>query len=113
MATLPTNSIEASGDSEAQADADLTVADAPSVDAPPDLAHVDQHDWDEARRRLKLIEPLLQGMICPSSTVTAQAQAGGVVTTTIYRWAQKYRASGLLSSLLPTHPSVVSRKFAE
>jgi putative transposase len=102
---IPPADLPQSSDDDPQDSANRTVADVASTAANPDLALVDEHDWGEARRRLRLIEPLL-GVVCPRSIVTAQAKSGGVVATTIYRWAHKYRASGgLLSSLLPVHPS--------
>jgi hypothetical protein len=43
------------------------VSPAPSpVPSLPDLSKVDDRDWAEARRRLDLIAPLLDGYFCPS-----------------------------------------------
>lgn len=76
-----------------------------SVDAAPNLAELDDRDWAEARRRLELIAPMLDGARCPRSIVVERARSGGVNETTLYRWARTYRVSGLLSSLLPRKPN--------
>jgi putative transposase len=70
----------------------------------PELAQIDEAAWVEARRRFALIAPMLEAVPCPRSIVAQIAQSGGVDTTTLYRWARIYRASGLLTSLLPTKP---------
>jgi putative transposase len=76
----------------------------PSV-LPPDLAGLDDRDWAEARRRLDLIEPVLEKARLPRSVMAERARAGGVEVTTLYRWARAFRATGLLSSLLPYKPA--------
>jgi putative transposase len=76
-----------------------------SVPSLPDLSKVDDRDWGEARRRLDLIAPLLDGTRFPRAVIVERAQAAGLDASTLYRWARAYRASGLLSSLLPYKPS--------
>jgi putative transposase len=78
--------------------------DAPEIPA-ANLANLDDRAWEEARRRLDLIAPLIDGLRCPRRRIVEQARAGGCDVTTLYRWARLYRASGLLSSLLPRKPS--------
>jgi transposase len=81
------------------------VSPAPStVPSLSDLSKVDDRDWAEARRRLDLIAPLLDGTRSPRAVIVERAQAAGLDASTLYRWAQAYRASGLLSSLLPYKP---------
>src|SRR5450755_3087714 len=75
----------------------------PSVPA-PDLSELDDRDWNEARRRLDLIQPVLDAARLPRSVLSERARAAGVEVTTLYRWARLYRATGLLSSLLPYKP---------
>jgi putative transposase len=75
----------------------------PSVPA-PDLSELDDRDWDEARRRLDLIQPVVDAARLPRSVMSERARDAGVEVTTLYRWARLYRASGLLSSLLPYKP---------
>jgi len=72
----------------------------PSV-LPPDLAELDDRDWAEARRRLALIEPVLEKARLPRSVMAERAREGGVEVTTLCRWARAFRTTGLLSSLLP------------
>jgi putative transposase len=71
----------------------------------PDLAGLDDRDWAEARRRLDLIKPVLERARLPRSLMAQRARDAGVEVTTLYRWARSYRASGLLSSLLPYKPA--------
>ena len=71
-----------------------------------DLESVPADDWEEAERRLRIIEPILAGR--DGLTRARVAEIGkevGVSGPTIYRWIQIYRGSGTLSSLLPHHPS--------
>jgi putative transposase len=68
---------------------------------PPDLSELDDRDWNEARRRLDLIQPVLDAARLPRSVMSERARDAGVEVTTLYRWARLYRATGLLSSLLP------------
>ncbi len=76
-----------------------------ATSARPDLAELDDRDWAEARRRLELIEPLLEGVRCPRAAIVERARAAGHDASTLYRWTRVYRATGLLSSLLPYKPS--------
>jgi len=76
----------------------------PSAPA-PDLAELDDRDWAEARRRLELIKPVLERARLPRSVMAQRARDAGAEVTTLYRWARSYRASGLLSSLLPYQPA--------
>jgi putative transposase len=77
---------------------------APSA-LPPDLSVLDDRDRAEARRRLDLIGPVLEKARLPRSVMAERARAGGVEVTTLYRWARAFRATGLLSSLLPYKPA--------
>jgi hypothetical protein len=82
--------------------ADLHPATAEAADgSTTNLNDVSYRDWAEARRRRDLIAPLLDGTRCPRSIVVERARAGDCATTTLYRWARLYRASGRLSSLRP------------
>lgn len=71
----------------------------------PDLAKLPDRDWAEARRRLELIGPLIDGARSPRAVIIERARAAGLDPSTLYRWARGYRASGLLSSLVPYKPS--------
>ena len=76
-----------------------------SEPAIPNLIELDNREWHEARRRLDLIAPMLDGELYPRSLVLERAQSADVNVTTLYRWARLYRSSGLLSSLLPRKPN--------
>ena len=54
---------------------------------PPDLAEVDDRDWAAARRRLDLIQPVLERARLPRSVMAQRARDAGVEVTTLYRWA--------------------------
>src|SRR5450631_293311 len=94
------------GELERLAIADLRPVSAPEPSVlPPDLAKLDDRDWAEARRRLELIGPVLEKARLPRSIMAERAREGGVEVTTLYRWARAFRATGLLSSLLPYKPA--------
>lgn len=71
-----------------------------------DLESTPANDWEEAERRLRIIEPILAGQDgLTRARVSEIGKAAGASGPTIYRWIQLYRGSGTLSSLLPYHPS--------
>ena len=67
----------------------------------PDLAALDGEDWDEARRRQKVIQGLIEMPRRPRADVERAAVELGVDAATVYRWMQTYRNDARLSSLLP------------
>ena len=69
-----------------------------------ELTIVSEDDWNEARRRLNIIRPLLGGRRTKEG-VAEQARAAGVHYVTIYRWIDAYEREGRLSALLPTKRS--------
>jgi putative transposase len=94
------------GELERLAIADLRPISTPGpVVLPPDLAERDDRDWAEARRRLDLIEPVLEKARLPRRVMAERAREGGVEVTTLYRWTRAFRTTGLLSSLLPYKPA--------
>lgn len=68
-----------------------------------DLIQVSDANWDVARKRLELIQPMLQGRLS-RSTVERIADQGEVHVSTLYRWRENYRVTGKITSLLPTKP---------
>lgn len=69
-----------------------------------DLVDVPQERWEEAQRRLKIIQPLLKPSVWGTSPAKIIAEQTGIGITTLYRWRNDYLNSGLLSSLLPFSP---------
>lgn len=71
-----------------------------------DLDSVSEDDWEKAAQRLEVIKPILEGKVGKTRQSAAQlAKEAGIGTTTLYRWLNLYRDSGVLSALLPTHPT--------
>lgn len=65
-----------------------------------DLSRIPEEEWQFARERLKIIEPLLSRKAWGSAAVEEIARKSGYGVATIYRWVKTYKNSGLLSSLL-------------
>ena len=72
----------------------------------PDLNHVSEESWKQARERYAAIQPLLAVKPVSKETAKKCAQAAGVHVSTLYRWLGAYRASGQLTALLPEAPGV-------
>lgn len=94
MESLPIADLSPPAMKEAQKEAKAKSSDI-------DLADVSEQHWEEARRRLNLIKPLLSRQEWGSAMVQAIAKTNALGQATIYRWRDAYRNSGLLSSLLP------------
>jgi putative transposase len=85
--------------------------DEPSPEPPTqttlsELAQIEEQDWQTARERFAIIQPLLDDPECTRAKVEARAQSAGRHATTLYRWLQDYRHSGQLSALAPAKPGV-------
>lgn len=76
-----------------------------------DLTGIPEEEWQFARERLKIIEPLLSRNNWGSAAVEKIAQKSGYGVATIYRWVRTYKNSGLLSDLLPDKPGWKSGKW--
>ncbi|MCX9158056.1 helix-turn-helix domain-containing protein [Niveibacterium sp. 24ML] len=70
-----------------------------------DLDAVSKDAWDEAKRRLSIIQPLVGRYEHGARLADALAREHGLSVPTLYRWRNLYLGSGLLSSLLPTKRS--------
>ncbi|OIQ84243.1 transposon Tn7 transposition protein TnsB [mine drainage metagenome] len=70
-----------------------------------DLLDVAETDWEEARRRLEAIRPMLYRQERGSGIVARISKETGYSPATLYRWRDYYSNSGLLTSLLPTKRS--------
>lgn len=66
-----------------------------------DLTRIPEEEWQFARARLKIIEPLLSKKEWGTAAVEKIALKANLGVATIYRWLRTYKNSGLLSSLLP------------
>src|SRR5712692_2217404 len=78
----------------------------PAVTDTADLAEITDHDWQRARERLAIIQPLLDDPDCTRAKVQARAESVGRHPATLYRWLQYYRRSGRLSTLVPAQRGV-------
>jgi putative transposase len=76
------------------------------TDTTADLAEITAQDWQRARERLAIIQPLLDDPECTRAKVQAQAESVGYHPATLYRWWQHYRCSGRLSALIPAKRGV-------
>lgn len=70
-----------------------------------ELTSIEDPAWEEARRRMHLIRPLLEHPRRRREDVERVAIEAGVHAATIYRWLNLYEAIGKLSALLPSKPS--------
>lgn len=70
----------------------------------PDLTEVGDSDWHEAERRYSIIQPLVDQSLIGRDVVSSRAKETGVDTATIYRWLQRYRATGTVLALIPQKP---------
>ncbi|MCF6441044.1 DDE-type integrase/transposase/recombinase [Pseudoalteromonas luteoviolacea] len=67
----------------------------------PDLTEISNENWTLARKRLEIIQPLLElGANRQAKHVSEQAHVTNTSPATLYRWLNKYQQSGKLSSLI-------------
>lgn len=77
-----------------------------------ELSDFSKEEWDQAKRRLEIIRPLLKVHRPPATLVKLRAKESGCHWTRIYYWMRVYRNSGrLLSSLMDGTPSVPKGTF--
>ena len=82
----------------------MTIAE-PVIASPPDLSKISDTDWQIADARYAAIRPLLETERCTATEVARQAQQVGVHMVTLYRWLNRFKASGQRSALLPDNPN--------
>jgi putative transposase len=71
-----------------------------------ELTDIEDKDWQRARERFAIIQPLLDDPDCTREKVQARAASVGRHPATLYRWLQYYRHNGRLSTLAPAKPGV-------
>lgn len=75
-----------------------------------ELMLVSEADWKIARKRLEIIEPLLDKQGRTREDVEARAKEYGRDPTTLYRWINDYEPTHALESLLPKQQSAAKGK---
>lgn len=70
-----------------------------------EISSVSEEDWDTARKRLEMIEPLLNMTGRTRADVEQRAGKFGLDPTTLYRWIKDYEPTATLESLLPKQQS--------
>lgn len=93
-----------SGRSSSLPIAELMPIDNASNRPAPDLTDIGDADWHEAERRFSIIQPLVDQCMIGRGVVNARAKETGVDTATVYRWLQRYRATGSVLTLIPQKP---------
>lgn len=76
-----------------------------------ELSDIPEEEWQFARERLKIIEPILNRKEWGRAAVKKIAKDSGYGETTIYRWVKAYKNSGLLSDLLSEKPGWKTGKW--
>jgi putative transposase len=76
-----------------------------------DLTDIPEEEWQFARERLKIIEPLLSRKVSGATDAEAIAKQAGYGVATIYRWVRAFKNSGLLSDLLSDKPGWQTGKW--
>ena len=74
---------------------------APTEMAFTELTELADKDWQTARVRLAIIQPLVDDPDCTREQGETQAMSARRHPSTLYRWLQEYRPSGQLSPLTP------------
>lgn len=64
------------------------------------LEDISEEDWNEAKRRLAIIKPIIDGKLGKKEIIEI-AESNQTHFTTLYRWINRYRETGLLQSLVP------------
>lgn len=83
--------------------ADCAPAPDPDEEQPakPDIHEASEKQWERARERSRVIEPLVRGPHRSVADVRNAAREYGVSVATVYRWISRYERTGTVASLLP------------
>lgn len=71
-----------------------------SVKAKERIEDISESDWEEAKRRLQIIKPIIDGALGKKEIIEI-AEKLELHFTTLYRWINRYKETGLLQSLVP------------
>lgn len=66
-----------------------------------DLKEISPQDWEAAKKRYELIQPILDGVIQGRMAIIKYSDQVNIGVTTLYRWVKRYSTTGTLISLLP------------
>jgi putative transposase len=66
-----------------------------------ELEEIADADWRKAEQRFAAIQPLADRHLYGRQEVEARAREMGVSPATLYRWLQRYQATGSVLGLLP------------
>lgn len=81
---------------------ELSTTPASSVGLTAKHIFAEDHRWDLAAERYEIIRPLLEKASYSKLDVKAVAEANEKCASTIYRWINRFKQTGLVSSLLRT-----------
>jgi len=70
-------------------------------DATPDLSSISAEQWEEARRRLSVIQPLARNAARTRADVVAAARELGLAAAQLYRLLARYQTDPRLTALVP------------
>ncbi|MHB1646577.1 MAG: transposase [bacterium] len=79
---------------------ELSIPNKETVNIKTPAEAIDEKNWQEAKRRLEIINPLLTADRTREN-VQKRADEFTVAPATLYRWIRKYTSTGTLSSLVP------------
>ena len=66
-----------------------------------DIAEIADEDWRIAEQRFAAIKPLINRYSVGREEAERRAKEVGINTATLYRWLQRYKAYGIVTSLIP------------
>lgn len=70
------------------------------TEKPERIEDISDKDWDTAKQRLKILKPIIEQGLGKKEIIDI-ANKNNIHVSTIYRWKEKYEATGLLQSLVP------------
>ncbi|EDM23571.1 Mu transposase C-terminal domain-containing protein [Caminibacter mediatlanticus] len=74
-----------------------------STEIPPDIDHIDEKLYQEAKKRYEIIKPVLEGKIISKKDKEKLAKQHNINITTLYDWINKYKTTNTILSLIPQY----------